>query len=232
MGTFFKMVIDYKKKIGFSGQLLIEPKPKEPMKHQYDYGEWWCHTSCPHFLCQHLPHLVSPLPMPTPATPPVPTSYANTCHTSCPHFLCQHLPHLLSPLPMPTPATPPVPTSYANTCHTFCPHFLCQHLPHLLSPLPMPTPATPPVPTSYANTCHTSCPHFLCQHLPHLLPSQWGRTVWQGIGIGSRDRRCGRCWHRKWGQKVWQGVEGYGEASFPTPMFLKNILVRILAQIF
>ena len=30
---------EYKKKIGFSGQLYIEPKPKEPMKHQYDYGE-------------------------------------------------------------------------------------------------------------------------------------------------------------------------------------------------
>lgn len=30
---------EYKKKIGFSGQLLIEPKPKEPMKHQYDYGK-------------------------------------------------------------------------------------------------------------------------------------------------------------------------------------------------
>lgn len=28
----------YKKKIGFTGQLLIEPKPKEPTKHQYDYG--------------------------------------------------------------------------------------------------------------------------------------------------------------------------------------------------
>ncbi|XP_031553887.1 xylose isomerase-like isoform X2 [Actinia tenebrosa] len=27
----------YKKKIGFTGQLLIEPKPKEPTKHQYDY---------------------------------------------------------------------------------------------------------------------------------------------------------------------------------------------------
>ncbi len=26
-------------KIGFTGQLLIEPKPKEPMKHQYDYGK-------------------------------------------------------------------------------------------------------------------------------------------------------------------------------------------------
>lgn len=39
MGTFFKMVVQYKNKIGFTGQLLIEPKPKEPMKHQYDYGE-------------------------------------------------------------------------------------------------------------------------------------------------------------------------------------------------
>ena len=39
MGQFFKMAADYKKKIGFTGQLLIEPKPKEPMKHQYDYGE-------------------------------------------------------------------------------------------------------------------------------------------------------------------------------------------------
>lgn len=27
----------YKKKIGFEGQLLIEPKPKEPTRHQYDY---------------------------------------------------------------------------------------------------------------------------------------------------------------------------------------------------
>lgn len=30
---------DYKKKIEFEGQLLIEPKPKEPTKHQYDYGK-------------------------------------------------------------------------------------------------------------------------------------------------------------------------------------------------
>lgn len=41
MGTFFKMAVSYKKKIGFTGQFLIEPKPKEPMKHQYDYGEEW-----------------------------------------------------------------------------------------------------------------------------------------------------------------------------------------------
>ena len=29
----------YCEKIGFKGQLLIEPKPKEPTKHQYDYGK-------------------------------------------------------------------------------------------------------------------------------------------------------------------------------------------------
>ncbi len=37
MGRFLKMAVDYKKEIGFDGQLLIEPKPKEPTKHQYDF---------------------------------------------------------------------------------------------------------------------------------------------------------------------------------------------------
>uniref|UniRef100_A0A0B7A1X7 Xylose isomerase n=1 Tax=Arion vulgaris TaxID=1028688 RepID=A0A0B7A1X7_9EUPU len=37
MATFFKLAIAYKKKIGFKGVFLIEPKPKEPSKHQYDY---------------------------------------------------------------------------------------------------------------------------------------------------------------------------------------------------
>jgi xylose isomerase len=36
-GRFLSMVADYKHKIGFKGLLLIEPKPKEPTKHQYDY---------------------------------------------------------------------------------------------------------------------------------------------------------------------------------------------------
>ncbi len=31
------MAVDYAKKIGFKGQFLIEPKPKEPTKHQYDF---------------------------------------------------------------------------------------------------------------------------------------------------------------------------------------------------
>lgn len=37
MANFFKMAVAYKKKIGFTGQFLVEPKPKEPTKHQYDY---------------------------------------------------------------------------------------------------------------------------------------------------------------------------------------------------
>ena len=31
------MVAEYKHSIGFTGALLIEPKPQEPTKHQYDY---------------------------------------------------------------------------------------------------------------------------------------------------------------------------------------------------
>ncbi len=36
-GRFLQMVVDYKHKIGFKGAILIEPKPQEPSKHQYDY---------------------------------------------------------------------------------------------------------------------------------------------------------------------------------------------------
>ncbi|KAG8010323.1 Squalene monooxygenase, partial [Nibea albiflora] len=37
MANFFKMAVQYKEKIGLKCQFLIEPKPKEPCKHQYDY---------------------------------------------------------------------------------------------------------------------------------------------------------------------------------------------------
>lgn len=37
MAAFFHMCVDYAKEIGFTGQFLIEPKPKEPTKHQYDF---------------------------------------------------------------------------------------------------------------------------------------------------------------------------------------------------
>ncbi len=36
-GRFMQMVVEHKYKIGFTGTLLIEPKPQEPTKHQYDY---------------------------------------------------------------------------------------------------------------------------------------------------------------------------------------------------
>jgi xylose isomerase len=29
--------VDYKKEIGYDAKCLIEPKPREPTKHQYDY---------------------------------------------------------------------------------------------------------------------------------------------------------------------------------------------------
>lgn len=37
MARFLEMAVEHKKKIGFKGTLLVEPKPKEPTKHQYDY---------------------------------------------------------------------------------------------------------------------------------------------------------------------------------------------------
>lgn len=37
LGRFFHMALDYAKEIGFDAQFLIEPKPKEPTTHQYDF---------------------------------------------------------------------------------------------------------------------------------------------------------------------------------------------------
>ena len=37
LARFLTMVVEYKHRIGFKGTLLIEPKPQEPTKHQYDY---------------------------------------------------------------------------------------------------------------------------------------------------------------------------------------------------
>ncbi|SMC55145.1 xylose isomerase [Primorskyibacter flagellatus] len=42
MGRFLNMVVDYKHKIGFKGAILLEPKPQEPSKHQYDYDAATC----------------------------------------------------------------------------------------------------------------------------------------------------------------------------------------------
>ena len=37
LARFLTMAVEYKKDIGFDGQFYIEPKPKEPTKHQYDF---------------------------------------------------------------------------------------------------------------------------------------------------------------------------------------------------
>jgi xylose isomerase len=37
LAAFLHLAVDYAKSIGFKGQFLIEPKPKEPTKHQYDF---------------------------------------------------------------------------------------------------------------------------------------------------------------------------------------------------
>ncbi|WP_025026464.1 xylose isomerase [Caldalkalibacillus mannanilyticus] len=37
LARFFHLAVDYAKEIGFDAQFLIEPKPKEPTKHQYDF---------------------------------------------------------------------------------------------------------------------------------------------------------------------------------------------------
>jgi xylose isomerase len=44
LGMFLHMAADYKKKIGFRGQFYIEPKPKEPTKHQYDFDAAACYA--------------------------------------------------------------------------------------------------------------------------------------------------------------------------------------------
>jgi xylose isomerase len=42
LARFMQMAVDYAKQIGFTGQFLFEPKPKEPTKHQYDFDAAAC----------------------------------------------------------------------------------------------------------------------------------------------------------------------------------------------
>ena len=37
LGRFMQLVVEHKHRIGFAGTILIEPKPMEPTKHQYDF---------------------------------------------------------------------------------------------------------------------------------------------------------------------------------------------------
>src|SRR6202011_1342760 len=43
LGRFVSLVVEHKHKIGFKGPILIEPKPKEPSKHQYDFDVATCY---------------------------------------------------------------------------------------------------------------------------------------------------------------------------------------------
>ncbi len=49
LGAFLHMAVEHKKKIGFKGQFYIEPKPKEPTKHQYDSDS----AACLNFLREY-----------------------------------------------------------------------------------------------------------------------------------------------------------------------------------
>ena len=42
LARFLKMAVEYKNKVGFTGAFYIEPKPKEPTKHQYDFDAATC----------------------------------------------------------------------------------------------------------------------------------------------------------------------------------------------
>jgi len=44
LGRFLTLVAEHKHKIGYKGTLLIEPKPKEPTKHQYDFDTATVHA--------------------------------------------------------------------------------------------------------------------------------------------------------------------------------------------
>ncbi len=43
MARMLSMVVEYKHKIGFKGTILVEPKPQEPTKHQYDFDVATCY---------------------------------------------------------------------------------------------------------------------------------------------------------------------------------------------
>ena len=42
LARFLELVVNHKHKIGFQGQILLEPKPHEPTKHQYDFDSAAC----------------------------------------------------------------------------------------------------------------------------------------------------------------------------------------------
>ncbi len=44
LGRFMHLAVDYKKQIGLAGPFYLEPKPKEPTKHQYDFDAAACYA--------------------------------------------------------------------------------------------------------------------------------------------------------------------------------------------
>jgi xylose isomerase len=49
MASFLRMAVEYKHRIGFTGAFYLEPKPKEPTSHQYDFDA----ATCLNFLREH-----------------------------------------------------------------------------------------------------------------------------------------------------------------------------------
>ncbi len=49
LGRFLSLVVEHKHRIGFTGQILVEPKPHEPTSHQYDFDVAAVHG----FLLRH-----------------------------------------------------------------------------------------------------------------------------------------------------------------------------------
>ena len=49
LARFLEMAVDYRERSGFKGQFYIEPKPKEPTSHQYDFDA----AACLNFLREH-----------------------------------------------------------------------------------------------------------------------------------------------------------------------------------
>jgi xylose isomerase len=62
LGKFLQMAVDYKKEIGFTGPFYIEPKPKEPTKHQYDSDAAACYAFLQRYgLTEHFKLTLRPI---------------------------------------------------------------------------------------------------------------------------------------------------------------------------
>ena len=53
MGRFLSMVVEHKHRLGFEGAILLEPKPQEPTKHQYDFDVATCYGFLRRYGLEH-----------------------------------------------------------------------------------------------------------------------------------------------------------------------------------